>query len=182
MSRVLIIGTGYLSEKLSKQIIGSKIYSASELKKNLNLINTSKKKIKLIINSSYSSRKLNNLISYKIFIEKSILEISEILDLINPKLIEKIIYTSSSSVYGSINNKINISDPNNRFIYSSLKLSGEMLFKNFCNKKNIDLDICRIFNLSKISITFNPLPVPISIIFEPFLESIFLYILIKSST
>jgi len=147
MSKILIIGTGYLSEKLSKQIIGSKIYSASKLKKNLSLINKSKKKIKLIINSSYSSRKLNNLISYKIFIEKSILEISEILDSINPKLIEKIIYTSSSSVYGSINNKINISDPNNRFIYSSLKLSGEMLFKNFCNKKNIDLDICRIFNL-----------------------------------
>ena len=107
MSKILIIGTGYLSEKLSKQIIGSKIYSASKFKKNLSLINKSKKKIKLIINSSYSSRKLNNLISYKIFIEKSILEISEILDSINPKLIEKIIYTSSSSVYGSINNKIN---------------------------------------------------------------------------
>ena len=75
------------------------------------------------------------------------MEVAEILDLLDPKLVVKILYTSSSSIYGSINNKIDIQDPNNRFIYSSLKLSSEMLFKNFCSKKNIDLNICRIFNL-----------------------------------
>ena len=55
-------------------------------------------------------------------------------------------YTSSSSVYGSINNKIKILDQNNRYIYSSTKLSCEMLLK-FFNKSKIDLDICRVFNL-----------------------------------
>ena len=46
------------------------------------------------------------MISYKFFVEKSLLNISEILDYINPKLINKILYTSSSSVYGSIGGKI----------------------------------------------------------------------------
>ena len=69
------------------------------------------------------------------------------MDKINPKNIKKILYTSSSSVYGSINNKIKILDQNNRYIYSSTKLSCEMLLKNFSNKSKIDLDICRVFNL-----------------------------------
>ena len=50
MDKIYIIGTGYLSEKLSKQVTGSKIYSALEFKKNIDSINKSKKKIKLIIN------------------------------------------------------------------------------------------------------------------------------------
>ena len=147
MTKTYIIGTGYLSEKLSKKINNSKVYSANDFKKNISLINKSKNKIKLILNSFYSSRKLNSLTSYKFFVEKSILEIAEILDLLDSRLIKKILYTSSSSVYGSINNKIAIPDQNNRYIYSSLKLSGETLIKNFCSKKKIDLDICRIFNL-----------------------------------
>ena len=69
------------------------------------------------------------------------------MDKINPKNIKKILYTSSSSVYGSINNKVKILDQNNRYIYSSTKLSCEMLLKNFSNKSKIDLDICRVFNL-----------------------------------
>jgi len=147
MIKTYIIGTGYLSNELKKEIVNSEIVSAQSFIKVVSLINKSKKKINLIINSFYSSKKLNDLYSYKIFIEKSLLEIGEILDKINPKKIKKILYTSSSSVYGSINNKIKILDQNNRYIYSSTKLTCEMLLKNFSNKSEIDLDICRVFNL-----------------------------------
>ena len=147
MSKTYIIGTGYLSDELAKEIPDSKIFKARNFIKKISLINSSKEKINLIINSFYSARKLNDLYSYKIFVEKSLSEIAEILDKINPKNIKKILYTSSSSVYGSINNKIKILDQNNRYIYSSTKLSCEMLLKNFSNKSKIDLDICRVFNL-----------------------------------
>lgn len=147
MSRTYIVGTGYLSNQLIKKIPNSIILSANDFVENIKSINSSKGKINLVINSFYSSKKLNNIYSYKIFIEKSLSEIAEIFDKIKTKKIKKILYTSSSSVYGSINDKIKLSDKNNRYIYSSSKLNSEMIVKNFSNRYKIDLDICRIFNL-----------------------------------
>lgn len=147
MTKTYIIGTGYLSKELVKEIPNSEILNAKIFIKQIKSINKAQKKFNLIINSFYSSRKLNNLYSYKVFIDKSLSEIAEIFDKIEPKKIKKILYTSSSSVYGSINDKIKISDQNNRYIYSSTKLSGEILTKNFVNRFKINLDICRIFNL-----------------------------------
>ena len=146
MNKTFIIGTGYLSERLKKKIANSEIISANDFLQKINLINRGFK-YNLIINTFYSSKKLNNLNSYKIFVEKSLLELSEVMDKINPNKVRKIIYSSSASVYGSINNRINIKDKNNRYTYSSFKLSAETLLKNFCNKKSIPLNICRIFNM-----------------------------------
>ena len=147
MYKTYIIGTGYLSSKLIKKINNAEIISAQKFILKLNKLNKEKKKFNLIINAFYSSRKLSNLTSYKLFIEKSLIQISEIFDNLNSKLINKIIYTSSSSVYGSIGGKANVIDENNRYIYSSLKISAENLIKNFSNKNKINFDICRVFNL-----------------------------------
>ena len=147
MIKTYIIGTGYLSDELVKEIPNSKIINATNFNDIISLINSSKKKINLIINSFYSSRKLNSLYNYKIFIKKSLLEIGEILDKINPLIIQKIIYTSSSAVYGSIISKIKFKDQNNRYLYSSFKLAAETMLKNYCNKNDINYDICRVFNI-----------------------------------
>ncbi len=155
MFKTFLIGTGYLSSKISKKIKNSEIVSSDNFIKSINKINKDKKKINLIINAFYSSRKLNNLISYKFFVQKSLLGISEIFDYINPKLINKILYTSSSSVYGSIGGKAEFSDKNNRDIYSSLKIAAENLIKNFCIKNEINFDICRVFNLYGLNDNFS---------------------------
>lgn len=141
-----ILGSGYLSDNLRKKIVSSKVFSAKDFIKNVSNINK-KKKINLIINSSYSVNKLNYFHSYRSFINKSIYEISKILDLLNPLIINKIIFTSSSSVYGSINNDKDTTEHNNRGIYASLKLSVECMIKNFCYKNNVKLSICRVFNM-----------------------------------
>ena len=155
MIKTYLIGTGYLSSKIARKIKNSKIISSKNFISKINKINKSKKKFNLIINAFYSARKLNNLTSYKFFVEKSILNISEMFDVINPKLINKILYTSSSSVYGSIGGKVNNVDKNNRYIYSSLKISAENLIKNFCNKNKINFDICRVFNLYGLNDNFS---------------------------
>ena len=147
--KTYIIGSGYLSNEIKKKFSSCLIYSAGDF---LNIIDQINKinlnsKVNLIINSFYSVKELNKIKSYNFFFKKSITEISSILDKIDYKIINKIIYTSSSSVYGSIENKIRSDDPNNRYIYSSLKLTSETLFKNYCNKHNINLDICRVFNI-----------------------------------
>ena len=64
-------------------------------------------------------------------------------------------YTSSSSVYGSIGGKAEFSDKNNRDIYSSLKIAAENLIKNFCIKNEINFDICRVFNLYGLNDNFS---------------------------
>jgi nucleoside-diphosphate-sugar epimerase len=147
MINTCIIGTGYLSNNLKKKISGSKIYSAKDFINIICLVNKKKKKINLIINSFFSANKLNDLKSYEEFVNKSIFEISKILDLLNPKIINKIIYTSSSSIYSSVNNEIELKDHNNRNLYSAFKIASESLLKNHCNKKKIPLNICRVFNI-----------------------------------
>ena len=147
MYKTYLIGTGYLSSKISKKIKNSKIYSSRKFIAEVKNINKTNQKFNLIINAFYSARKLNNLRKYKFFVEKSLLNLSEILDKTNPQLINKILYTSSSSVYGSLGGKIGAKDKNNRYIYSSLKISAENLVKNYCNKNKVLFDICRVFNL-----------------------------------
>jgi len=147
MSKTFILGTGFLSKYVSKEIKNSKVLSAHEFVGKIELINKKSRKINLIINSFYSSRKLNYPISYKEYIKKSLMDVSEVLDKINPKLVKKIIYTSSSSVYGSITSKVKVNDQNNRYLYSSLKLAGESMIKNYTYKNKINLDISRVFNI-----------------------------------
>ena len=145
MNKTFIIGTANLSSTLQKRIVNSKIYSAKKFLKNIDSINKRKKNI--IINSFYSSTKLKTITSYEIFVKKTLSEIAKILDLLNCNNVDKIIYTSSASVYG-LNDKItNLEDENNRYIYSAFKLSAELLIKNFCKKKKINFIICRVFNI-----------------------------------
>jgi UDP-glucose 4-epimerase len=146
MVNTFIIGSGNLSNSLQKKIIDSKIYTAEEFLKKINLINK-KKRINLIINSFYSSIKLKKINSYETFVFKTVFEIAKILDLLNYKIINKIIYTSSSSVYGFINNKINLHENNNKNIYTAFKISAETLIINYCKKNSIPFIVGRLFNM-----------------------------------
>ena len=147
MLKTYILGTGFLSNEIEKKITNSEILSANDFLYQIKKINKQTKKVNLIINSFYSSRELGRHTSLNKFIRKSLLEVSQVLDNINPKLIRKIIYTSSSSVYGSIINKVETNDNNNRYLYSSFKLAAETMIKNYCNRNKIYLDIFRIFNI-----------------------------------
>ena len=124
MIKTIILGTGYLSNALKKKIKYSEIYSAKNF---LNIYPNINKNIKLnlVINSFYSSKELNNIKLYEKFVSKSFLEISQVIDILNPKKINKIIYTSSSSVYGSVNDNLDQRDNRNRYLYSYAKLYCE---------------------------------------------------------
>ena len=130
-----------LSKNLNKNFKNSKIVSIDELIK-IKL----KTKVNIIINSFYPSSKISFIDSYENFFNQSILKISKLLDNLENKKINKIIYTSSSSVYGFKDN-INQSDSRNRKIYSISKLAAENLVINFCNKNKIKYSIARVFNI-----------------------------------
>jgi len=147
MSITYIIGTGNLSKNLDKKITKSKIISAKNFIKKINLINKKNQKFNLIFNSFYSSRKLNVIKSYQSYLDKTNYEVARVLDKLNSSLINKIIYTSSSSVYGLIKSNKSLNISSEREIYAAFKLSSEYLLRDYCNKKKIPLNICRVFNL-----------------------------------
>ena len=112
-------------------------------------INFSSKKINLIMNNFYPSAHITlvNNQNYDKFYEQSILFNAKIFSKINPKKINKIIYSSSSAVYNSIRKDYQYADTNNKSLYSSTKIAAENLIYNFCSKNKISFLILRIFNM-----------------------------------
>lgn len=146
MKNIILGKRSIFSLELKNLISNSLIFSVNEFIHHLknNEINF---KFNLIINSFYSSSRLSVLKSYSDFYSKSIYELSMLLDILSPELVNKIIYTSSSSVYGSLDSNYYSQDSYNRRIYSSVKLASESLITNYSNKNNIKFIICRVFNI-----------------------------------
>ena len=122
----------FLSKKLHSKIYKSYLYNYDEFQ---NFILKNKDNFNLIINSFYPSAKISKIGSFNEFYDQSIGKLSNLLDQIDSKKINKIIYTSSASIYGSINDLHYEKDNNNRILYSSAKLLNEALLNNFCQKK-----------------------------------------------
>ena len=147
--RNIIIGeNSLLTSTLLKKLKNSKAYSSKNLKiKDIEKFNNRKKNY--IFNNFYPSFKLNDLNSsqYEEFVELSLSKLSLILSQLESKNVNKIIYTSSSSIY-NLNNNIKFiqDDKFNRIVYSSFKFSAEKLIQNYCRSKKIDFYIMRLFN------------------------------------
>ena len=144
MKTIILGKRSFLSKKLAGKLQTSILLNYSDFEK---FISKNKNNFNLIINSFYPSSKISKIDSFNEFYEQSIGSLSYILDKVNPKTINKIIYSSSASIYGSINDLHYEKDSNNRTLYSSAKLLNEALLNNFCQKKNIQLVIARVFNM-----------------------------------
>jgi UDP-glucose 4-epimerase len=147
-SKTLIFGKrSILSQELKKKISNSIIISVGDVFQDNKMLEKYKhKKINIIINSFFPSSQLPIIVSYHEFYKRSIEDLSRLLDMLDVFSINKIIYSSSSSIYNSYNN-FKKKDSFNRKIYSSSKFACENLIVNFCQKKNINFNICRIFNM-----------------------------------
>ena len=148
MINIIIGKESNLTNALKKQLLNTAIFSArdSRLIEKIKLLNKYKK-INLIFNNFYPASRINNLnnSNYADFYKQSLVVNSEILRNINKNKIKKIIYTSSSSIYGSINE--NFDDNLNKKIYTSTKIANENLFISFCKQNSIQCIIARVFNI-----------------------------------
>ena len=152
MKKVFIIGKGSnLSSFLSKKIINSKLISSREILTNIEELNVLKDNlpINIIFNNFQPATKLNEFVNLENYVVNSILTTSKVLDFIknNQIKINKIIYTSSSSVYGNniLCNENDELKPMN--LHASLKVANEKLVEKFCIENSIDYTIARIFNM-----------------------------------
>lgn len=145
----LIIGkNSNLSHELFKAIPDCILLSSREISSNIDLLSPYKaKKINLIFNNFQTATALNDLVNTVQYIENSIGITSKVLEYFKETPIEKIIYTSSSSVYGN-NILCNENDPLIPLnLHASLKMSNEKLIEAYCLHRTIDYTIARIFNM-----------------------------------
>ncbi|MFV0481257.1 MAG: NAD-dependent epimerase/dehydratase family protein [Campylobacteraceae bacterium] len=142
--KTYVIGeSSNLSKSLQKVIQNSALIPT--LSKNFDFEDGSN----IIFNNFQASTKLNSISSYEQYINYSINSTSKILDFIqtNKLNINKIIYTSSSSVYGNLSSTTEEERVDTQSLYASLKFSNEKIIEKFCIENHINYTIARIFNM-----------------------------------
>jgi len=149
--RTIIIGKkSNLSKQLSCSIDNVILISSMSVIDSINELNLSTdESVNIIFNNFQTASKLNSLENPIEYIERSIMVTAKVLDFIqsNNLSINKIIYTSSSSVYGN-NIFCKESDTLTPLsLHSSLKITNEKLIENFSQKNSINFTIARIFNM-----------------------------------
>ncbi len=149
MVNIIIGKNSNLSKHLSKNIDNTYLISSQNIESELNKIDLSNKKINIIFNNFQVSTKLNDLTNPSEYINRAIMTTARVLNYIldNNLKTNKMIYTSSSSVYGN-NELCHESDPLQPLsLHSSLKIANERLIESFAIKNRIDYTITRIFNM-----------------------------------
>jgi len=149
MITTIIIGkNSNLSECIYKSISNCILISSREIINSINILKDFKdKKINIIFNNFQPATQLNNLEYSSDYIINAILVTSMVLDYFRDSNISKIIYTSSSSVYGSniLCKETDELKPMN--LHASLKVANEKLIEKYCLDNTIDYTIARIFNM-----------------------------------
>jgi len=149
MLKTLIIGkNSNLSQQLCNRLENVSVVSSREILHDITILSSFKnEKINLVFNNFQPATRLNDISNTQEYIINSILITSKVLEYFKNSSINKIIYTSSSSVYGN-NILCKESDelkPLN--LHASLKVASEKLIEKFCNEHQIDYTIARIFNI-----------------------------------
>lgn len=139
-----------LSRKLYANISGAVLISTGDFKQTVvRCMRDNTQEFNIIFNNFQSSVDLYSDINYSKYIENTIHSTANILDVIaslNIK-VNKLIYSSSSSVYG--NNKFcsELDQVQPMSLQASLKIANEELIKRFCFSRSINFTIARIFNM-----------------------------------
>lgn len=151
MVLTIIVGkSSNLSNYLHKNINNSIVISSREIFLDTNiLLKYKKNNINIIFNNFQPATKLNELENTEEYINNSIGITSKVLNfcLIHNININKIIYTSSSSVYG---NNIFCSESDElkpMSLHASLKIANEKMIEKYCEDHNINYSITRLFNM-----------------------------------
>ena len=150
MLNIIIGRRSNLSMHLNNALDDCLLISSQNLLFELNQINWKNIDcVNLILNHFHPAHNLNNISSPEEYINNSIVSTSRVLQFFKKRntLINKIIYSSSSSVYGQNEFCLETDTPMPLSLPASLKLANEYLVQKFCNEENINYVLTRIFNM-----------------------------------
>jgi len=150
MQTVIIGKRSNLSRHLLGAIDDAVCVTASEAVEYLTQLDWQQhQSINLVLNQFQPATRLNDLSSPTDYVDNAIASTARILQSIQSQTekINRIVYTSSSSVYGN-NPDCKESDiPAPISLHATLKLANEKLISYFCNYHTIDYTIARVFNM-----------------------------------
>ena len=147
---VIIGKRSNLSSALSKRLHTADLLSSESLLESLfQLDKYNGKKINIVFNNFQPSKQLQSFVNPPFYVEVSISLTVKILTYLidSDAKINKIIYTSSSSVYGNSSTTDEDSQPCPVSIPSSLKRLNEQFLEQICHQYKLNLTIARIFNM-----------------------------------
>ena len=147
----LIIGKkSNLSQRLAEKLKNVFLISTEDILNDVTVLNPYiGKRISIIFNNFQTATKLGDVSAPERYIAYSIGATSKVLEFAKEKIFEvnKIIYTSSSSVYG---NNILCKEGDEvkpTSLHASLKAANEKMIAQYCKENSIDFTIARIFNM-----------------------------------
>lgn len=156
MTTVIIGRNSNLSEALLSAQVATHTLSSRELTYNLDLLYQFKSEpINLIFNNFQTAISLNDGSHLSDYINNSIHITAQVLDYFRDTPITKIIYTSSSSVYGNNVLCSERDDLKPLSLHAALKVSNEKLIEKYSKERGIDYTIARIFNMFGGNDTFS---------------------------
>jgi UDP-glucose 4-epimerase len=150
MFNIIVGKRSNLSNQLLKSLDGVIIISSRQATDELSQLNWDQlEKVNLILNQFQPAARLNDLSNPPEYIDNAIMTTANILAFIKNKCskINKVVYTSSSSVYG--NNKSCVEEGLSQplSLHATLKLANERLISQFCLAEGVDYTIARVFNM-----------------------------------
>lgn len=145
----LIIGkNSNLSQHLAQKIPNCVLISSRDVSSDVTVLSSFKNtNISIIFNNFQTASSLNDTDNLEAYTENSIVVTAKVLDYFKNTPIDKIIYTSSSSVYGNniLCKETDEVKPLN--LHASLKVSNEKMIEKYCTERQIDYTVARIFNM-----------------------------------
>ncbi|WP_440616728.1 NAD-dependent epimerase/dehydratase family protein [Cysteiniphilum sp. 6C5] len=145
----IIIGkSSNLSEQLARKLDSCSLHSARDAMENgFNVAINGKSNI--IFNNFQPATLLTQFDDPDSYINNAIGATAKILNALkeNRKHINRVLYTSSSSIYGSIVPCLEDGKVEPKSLHAALKLSNELLIKGVCQAYNIDFTLIRLFNM-----------------------------------
>jgi UDP-glucose 4-epimerase len=147
----IIIGkNSNLSHHLTVKLNNSTAISSRDIVSDINILSKYKEQeVSLIFNNFQPAVKLNEMLNTEEYIMNSIGVTSKVLNycLVANININKIIYTSSSSVYGNNIFCTETDEIKPSSLHASLKVANEKMIEKFCINNKINYTIVRLFNM-----------------------------------
>jgi nucleoside-diphosphate-sugar epimerase len=150
MLNIIVGKRSNLSNHLLESLDDAMVISSSQAIKALSRLDWGQiDKVNLILNQFQPATRLNDLSNPVEYIDNAISTTANILMFIKDKSpkVNKIVYTSSSSVYGNNESCVEIDAAQPLSLHATLKLANEKLISQFCTVEGIDYTIARVFNM-----------------------------------
>lgn len=147
--KTIIIGkNSNLSRRLAATLSAAVLVSARDVLADVKVLEPFKEsRIKLVLNNFQTSTELDSLQHPSDYIDMAIVTTAKVLEYFCFSQVEKVIYTSSSSVYGNNILCTETDDLQPLNLHAALKVANERLVSKVCEDNGIDYTLARIFNM-----------------------------------